>query len=66
MRDIMAKRISKPPPAEDEARSATVAVRLKPSIKRALDAVSKSERRTVSAMLEIVVEDWLRERGALK
>jgi hypothetical protein len=31
-----------------------------------LDAVSKSERRTVSAMLEIVIEDWLREKGALK
>ena len=47
---------------EHEARSANVSVRLKPSIKQALDAVAKSERRTVSALLEIVIEDWLREK----
>jgi hypothetical protein len=61
----MAKKISKPP-IEDEARSANVAVRLKPSVKQALDAVAKGERRTVSALLEIVIEDWLKAAGHLK
>ena len=61
----MAKKISKPP-IEDEARRANVAVRLKPSVKQALDAVAKGERRTVSALLEIVIEDWLKAAGHLK
>ena len=59
------KKVSKPPPV-DEKRSSNVAVRLRPSVKEALDAVSKGERRSVSAMMEIMVEDWLRERGHLK
>jgi hypothetical protein len=61
----MAKKISKPS-IEDEARSANVAVRLKPSVKNALDSVAKGERRTVSALLEIVIENWLKEKGFLK
>jgi hypothetical protein len=61
----MTRKISKPP-IEDEARSANVAVRLKPSVKKALDTVARGERRTVSALLEIVIEDWLKEKGALK
>jgi hypothetical protein len=63
----MIKKISKPPaPVEDEARSVNVATRLKPSVRQALGVAAKRERRTVSAMLEIVIEDWLRERGDLK
>jgi hypothetical protein len=54
------------PRIRDRERSDNAFVRLKPSVKQALDAVSKSERRTVSTMLEIVIEEWLREKGALK
>jgi hypothetical protein len=61
----MARKISTPT-IEDETRSANVAVRLKPSVKKALDSVARGERRTVSALLEIVIETWLKERGAMK
>ena len=57
----MVRNIHKPA-IEDEARSASVAVRLKPSVKQALDSVAKEERRTISALLEIVIEDWLAVR----
>ena len=60
----MARKISKPP--VDESRSANVAVRVKPSVKKALNSVAKAERRTVSALLEIMIEDWLNGKGALK
>lgn len=39
--------------------------RIEPATKDALERAAKVERRSVSSLVEIVLEDWLREKGYL-
>jgi len=49
-----------------ERRDAPIAFRIKPSLKNALEAAAEADRRSVSAMVEILLEESLKERGYLK
>ncbi len=61
----MTKRIGRPK-APTEPRSAPVSVRMRESVRKALAEAAASERRTVSALAEIFIEEKLREHGWLK
>ncbi len=52
--------------AAKERRNAPIAFRIKPSLKRALQAAAESDRRSVSAMVEVLLEESLKARGFLK
>jgi hypothetical protein len=43
-----------------------IGVRLRPSMKKALQAAAKEDARTVNSLLEKIAFDWLKERGFLK
>ena len=51
---------------ESEPRSGNLSVRIKPSVRAALEEAAHQERRTASALAEIIIEEWLRARGFLK
>jgi hypothetical protein len=53
-------------PEPEETRSVALSLRVRPSVKKALDAAAKRDRRTTSALCEIVLEEWLRENGFMK
>jgi hypothetical protein len=42
------------------------AVRLRPSVKAALQKAAIDDARTVNALMEKIAVDWLKERGYLK
>jgi hypothetical protein len=52
-------------PAAPEVTIST-SVRFKPSVKQALDKAAKDDRRTISQVVQIAVEEWLKTRGYLK
>jgi hypothetical protein len=52
--------------AVDETRSVALSLRVRPTVKRALDEAAKGDRRTTSSLCEIVLEHWLKEKGWLK
>ena len=45
--------------------TAVVFARVPQSVRKALDIRRHRERRTISALVGIILEDWLRERGEL-
>jgi len=49
-----------------ERRDAPIAVRIKPSLKRALAKAAEADRRTISAMVEMLIEEALQARGYLE
>ena len=49
-----------------ERRGVLIAVRTTPSLKRALAKAAEADRRTVSGMVEMLIEEGLRARGFLK
>lgn len=49
-----------------ERRDAPIAFRIKPSLKRALEAAAEADRRSVSAMVEVLLEESLKAKGFLK
>jgi hypothetical protein len=49
-----------------ERRDAPIAFRIKRSPKRALEAAAEADHRSVSAMVEILLEESLKEKGFLK
>jgi hypothetical protein len=57
--------MTKKPAAKREVKEVT-AVRLRPSIKAALQKAALDDARTVNALLEKIAIDWLKERGYLK
>jgi hypothetical protein len=57
----MAKKPQKP-----EAREATLSLRLKPTVKAALEHAAVKDKRTLSAMAEVLLEGALEQRGYLK
>ena len=52
--------------AAKEQRSASIAFRIKPSLKKALAAAAEADRRSMSAMVEVLLEEALRAKGFLK
>ncbi|MGO8846458.1 MAG: hypothetical protein ACLQFI_14200 [Methylocella sp.] len=57
--------MTKKPAVKREVKEVT-AVRLRPSIKAALQKAALDDARTVNALLEKIAIDWLKERGYLK
>jgi hypothetical protein len=53
------------PPAK-EMRDAPLSIKIKPSLKRALEAGAGADRRTVSAYVEIVLEEAMKAKGLMK
>lgn len=51
--------------ADREKRSAPLGLRVLPSLKDALEKAAKDERRSVAAMAELILTDWLKERDYL-
>jgi hypothetical protein len=60
---IGAQAMARPPKRGSELRAVTLAVRVRPSLRRAIDKLADEERRSVSAMLEILLEEALQARG---
>lgn len=50
---------------EPEKRSAPLGLRVLPSLKSALEQAAKDDRRSVAAMAELILTDWLEEKGYL-
>jgi hypothetical protein len=48
------------------ARTDPIGIRLEAEIKTALARAAKAERRSLSAMVNIALEDWLQQKGWLK
>lgn len=46
-------------------RSAPIGFRIRPETKQALETAAKADRRSMSSLIEIILEDWLREKGYL-
>jgi hypothetical protein len=49
-----------------EAKQALLTLRLKPTRKAALQKAATANECTVNALLEAVIDDWLKEQGFLK
>ena len=52
-------------PIQNETRSATFQIRMRPSVKAAGEIAAASENRSLSALMETLLMDYLRERGYL-
>jgi hypothetical protein len=50
---------------KEEKRTAGVGLRLYPSMKQALEKAAKNDKRTMAAMAEIIIGDYLRTHGYL-
>lgn len=48
------------------AKGAPIGFRIDPDIKAALEAAAKSDDRSVSSLVTIILRDWLRENGYLQ
>jgi hypothetical protein len=53
-------------PSAPELREAPLSIRIKPSVKLALDKAAEADRRSVSAMAEMLLEEILKAKGFLK
>lgn len=51
---------------DKEIRNASIGLRFFPSIKEAIEKAAKEDRRTVSALIEKIVVEWLKAKGYLK
>lgn len=47
-------------------RTASIGIRVEPELKEAIEKAAQDDRRTVAAMIEKVMVEWLREKGYLK
>ena len=45
------------------ARTASLGIRVEPELKERLEQAAKDDRRTVAAMVEKIVADWLETNG---
>lgn len=53
-------------PAKAERRDAVLSFLVKPSVKQALAELAATERRSVSVMAEMLLEEALKSKGVLK
>lgn len=51
--------------AKHETRSAPLGLRVPPSIKEALERAAKDDNRSMASMADIILTQWLREKGYL-
>lgn len=47
------------------AKTHPLGFRVEPELKAALEEAAKQDRRSVSSLIEIILTDWLREKGHL-
>ena len=47
-------------------RSASIGIRVEPEIKAAIEKAAEDDRRTVAALIEKVMVEWLQTKGYLK
>lgn len=52
--------------ADHEKRTAPLGLRVLPSLKEALDKAAQDDRRSVASKAELILTDWLREKGYLE
>jgi len=50
----------------EETRTVQLGIRVKPSLKKALDKAARADNRTIAGYIETVLTEHLRERGLLK
>ena len=53
-------------PLAKETRDAPLSIKIRPSLKRALEAGAGADRRSISAYVEIVLEEVMKAKGFLK
>lgn len=46
-------------------KSANLAIRIDPAVRSAAEQAAAADRRTLSALVQLALEDWLRARGFL-
>lgn len=51
---------------EKRLKSATLNLRIDPSVKNIIERAAEAERRSVTSLIEVVMTDWLRTNGYLK
>lgn len=47
------------------AKTSALSVRVPDEVKAAVEAAAKDERRSVASLVELIVSDWLKEKGYL-
>ncbi len=50
---------------EREIKSAPLGLRVLPSLKQALERAAKDDRRSTAAMAELILSEWLAQKGYL-
>lgn len=50
----------------EERRTVQLGIRMKPSLKRALEKAAKADSRTLASYIELALTEHLREKGFLK
>jgi len=50
---------------QTERRTSPLGLRFFPSVKAALEAAATAERRSIASLVELIVVDWLKEKGYL-
>ena len=49
-----------------ERRTAPLGLRITPTLKSALESAAAADRRSVASMAELILEEWLTEKGYLE
>ena len=49
-----------------ERRTAPLGLRITPTLKSALESAAAADRRSVASMAEMILEEWLTEKGYLE
>jgi len=52
--------------AKNELRSTPLGLRVTPSLKTALEKAAKDDRRSMASMAELILMDWLENKGYLE
>jgi len=51
---------------KDELRTMPLGLRVTPSLKAALEKAAKDDRRSMASMAELIITDWLENKGYLE
>ena len=51
---------------KDELRTMPLGLRVTPSLKSALERAAKDDRRSMASMAELIITDWLENKGYLE
>jgi hypothetical protein len=47
-------------------KSESISLRVTPGIKKALERAARADQRTIAVFVEVVLAEWLREKGYLR